>query len=93
MTEFGRRLAENFSAGTDHGHGGAMMLMGPGIAGGQVVADWPGLAPSQLFEERDLQVTIDFRDILAEVVDRRLGNANMESVFPGYHATYHDIAR
>ncbi len=48
MTEFGRRVAENGNAGTDHGHGGLMMLLGGGLVGGQVHGKWPGLAPDAL---------------------------------------------
>jgi len=84
MSEFGRQLNENGSAGTDHGHGNCMLVMGPCVAGGRVLAEWPGLAPEQLFEGRDLQVTIDYRDILGEIVQQRLGNPDLASVFPEY---------
>lgn len=91
MTEFGRRLAENGSVGTDHGHGGAMFLLGPAVRGGRVLADWPGLAPGQLFEERDLEITIDYRDILGEVVQQRLGNPDLAAVFPGYSPVFRGV--
>jgi uncharacterized protein (DUF1501 family) len=91
MTEFGRRLLENGSFGTDHGHGGAMMLMGNSINGGQVITQWPGLQPQNLFEERDLAITIDFRDVLAEIVQRRLGNPNLSYVFPDYTPTFRNV--
>jgi uncharacterized protein (DUF1501 family) len=87
MSEFGRRLLENGSAGTDHGHGNAMLVLGQCIAGGRVLSQWPGLQPEQLFEHRDLGVTIDYRDILAEIVQNRLGNTDLATVFPGYTAT------
>jgi uncharacterized protein (DUF1501 family) len=48
--------------------------------------DWPGLEREQLYEGRDLAVTTDFRDVLGELVSRHLGNAKVESVFPGYSA-------
>ena len=75
MTEFGRRAYENVSLGTDHGRGGVMIVMGSGIAGGRVVTDWPGLEEDRL-DDGDLRVTIDYREILADVIDR-------EDVFPG----------
>lgn len=84
MSEFGRRLEQNGSGGTDHGHGNCMFVMGPCVAGGRVLSNWPGLAPEQLFEGRDLDVTIDYRDILGEVVQQRLGNPDLDGVFPGY---------
>ena len=87
MSEFGRRLYENGNYGTDHGHGGIMLVMGACVAGGRVMAQWPGLQPEQLFEERDLEVTLDYRDILAEIVQQRLGNPNLSFVFPGFTPT------
>lgn len=90
-SEFGRRPAENGSDGTDHGHGNVMMLMGPQIAGGRVLANWPGMAPGQLFENRDLEVTIDFRDVLAEIVKYRLGNPALSYVFPDYTPTMRGV--
>jgi uncharacterized protein (DUF1501 family) len=87
MSEFGRRLTENGSNGTDHGHANSMILMGNCIQGGRVLANWPGLAQNQLFEGLDLQVTIDYRDILAEIVQNRLGNPDLATVFPTYTPT------
>ena len=82
MSEFGRNVFENGSRGTDHGYGGLMMAMGDGIAGGRVLTQWPGLDPSQLFEEQDLKITIDYRDVLAEILDKRMGNPEWRRVFP-----------
>lgn len=82
MSEFGRNAAENASRGTDHGHGGMMLALGAGIAGGRVLSEWPGLAPGQLYEGQDLAITIDYRDVLSEIVTRRLGNPDVKSVFP-----------
>ena len=45
LSEFGRRVQENGSLGTDHGHGSVMLLMGGHVVGGQVHGRWPGLAP------------------------------------------------
>jgi uncharacterized protein (DUF1501 family) len=91
MSEFGRRLMENGGSGTDHGHGTVMFVMGNNIAGGRVLTQWPGLAPGQLFEERDLAVTMDWRDILSEIVYYRLGNPNLGIIFPEYAPTFHGV--
>jgi len=83
MSEFGRTVAENGNAGTDHGHGNVMMVLGGGVRGGRLCGEWPGLEPEQLFERRDLAVTTDFRDVLGELVSSHLGQ-NASQVFPGY---------
>ena len=85
MSEFGRTAAENGSGGTDHGHGGVMMVLGGPVKGGSIYGKWPGLEPEQLFEGRDLAVTTDYRDVLAELVRVHLGQ-NADRVFPGYTA-------
>jgi len=84
MSEFGRTVRENGSRGTDHGHANVMLAFGGGIRGGKVYGEWPGLEPEQLYEQRDLQLTTDFRDVLGELVVRHLGNSRVTSVFPGY---------
>jgi uncharacterized protein (DUF1501 family) len=86
MSEFGRAVTENGSRGTDHGHGNAMLAIGGGVRGGRVYGTWPGLAPEQRFEGRDLAVTTDFRDVFAEVVVRHLGASPAVAgrVFPGF---------
>ncbi len=91
MSEFGRRVAQNASIGTDHGHGNAMFVIGRKINGGQMYGTWPGLGAGQLYQNLDLQVTTDFRDILAEIVQDRLENANLATVFPGYTPTFRNI--
>lgn len=87
MSEFGRQLRENGSLGTDHGHGNAMLVLGNAVAGGRVLSNWPGLDPGDLYEGRDLDVTIDYRDILAEIVSQRLGNTDLGYVFPTFTPT------
>lgn len=84
MSEFGRTAKENGNRGTDHGHANAMFVMGAGVKGGKVLGQWPGLAPEQLYQNRDLAVTTDFRDVLGEAVFRHLGNRKLDNVFPGY---------
>jgi uncharacterized protein (DUF1501 family) len=86
MTEFGRRIEENASGGTDHGTASFMFLMGGGINGRKVYGDWPTLAPDALADPGDLAVTTDYRTVLSEVLDRRLGNPNVSDVFPGFTA-------
>jgi uncharacterized protein (DUF1501 family) len=84
MSEFGRAVAENGNRGTDHGHGNAMFAIGGGVRGGKVYGKWPGLAPEQRFEGRDLAVTTDFRDVFGEIVVRHLGVKDAGTIFPGY---------
>lgn len=86
-SEFGRRVGPNLSEGCDHGFGNAMFLMGDGIDGGRVLTQWPGLDPSSL-NEGDLDVTIDYRDVLAEVAERRLGSPDAGPLFPGHTANF-----
>ena len=81
MSEFGRNAFENGSAGTDHGHGGLMFVMGGGVDGGQVLTEWPGLAKAQLCDGQDLAITIDYRDILSELLEKRLANPDASKVF------------
>jgi uncharacterized protein (DUF1501 family) len=89
MSEFGRNVRQNGSFGTDHGRGNCMFVMGRNITGGRVLLNsWPGLARENLENGQDLKVTLDHRDILAEVVRNRLGNANVAVVFPDYVPTF-----
>ncbi len=79
MSEFGRRIAENTGLGTDHGHGGTMLLLGGGVQGGRVHAKWPGLKEG--VGPGDLAVTTDYRDVLSEVLATRLAGADLGEVF------------
>lgn len=83
QTEFGRRLAENSGLGTDHGRASVMFLLGGGVRGGKVYADWPGLEPHQLEKPGDLRVTTDYRQVLAEVLQSRL-QSDPSHVFAGF---------
>jgi uncharacterized protein (DUF1501 family) len=91
MSEFGRTARENGDRGTDHGHANVMFVMGSGVRGGRVYGDWPGLAQEQLYENRDLALTTDFRDVLGELVARHLGNSNLAAVFPGYEPKFRGL--
>lgn len=84
-TEFGRTAYANGSAGTDHGSGYCMILLGSGVRGGRVHGRWPGLSKSQLHEDRDLAVTTDYRDAFAELARATLG-VDAAALFPGYQA-------
>lgn len=83
MSEFGRRVAENVSLGTDHGHGNVMMVMSGNTTGG-IHGVWPGLAPGQLDQGLDLAITTDYRDVVGEVLQNRGGNTNLADVFPDH---------
>jgi uncharacterized protein (DUF1501 family) len=94
MSEFGRNARQNGSAGTDHGRGNVMFAMGRHITGGRVlVNEWPGLARENLERGQDLKVTLDHRDILAEIVRNRLGNPNIGAIFPDYQPTFRGVTR
>ncbi len=84
MSEFGRTARENGNRGTDHGHANVMFVMGGPVKGGRVYGRWPGLAPEQLNEGRDLALTTDFRRVLGEAVYRHLGAKDLNTVFPGF---------
>lgn len=64
-TEFGRTVAVNGTGGTDHGTGSAAMLIGGGVSGGRVLADWPGLSNANLYEGRDLKPTLSLDTLIA----------------------------
>lgn len=87
MSEFGRTAKENGARGTDHGHANVMFAFGGAVQGGKVYGEWPGLAPDQLYQQRDLAMTTDFRDVLGELVTRQLPGAPVAKVFPGYAAS------
>jgi uncharacterized protein (DUF1501 family) len=84
MSEFGRTARENGNRGTDHGHANVMFILGGPVRGGRVYGRWPGLAPEQLNEGRDLALTTDFRRVLGEALYRHLGAKDLNAVFPGF---------
>ena len=84
MSEFGRTVEENGNAGTDHGHGSLMMVLGGPVQGGKIYGQWPGLEKEQLFEGRDLAVTTDFRTVLSELISGHLGQRDLSLVFPNF---------
>jgi len=85
VTEFGRTAAINGARGTDHGTGGAAFLLGGAVAGGRVIADWPGLSSRALYQGRDLAPTLDLRAVFKGILAEHLGvppRALEDSVFP-----------
>jgi uncharacterized protein (DUF1501 family) len=89
MSEFGRTVHENGNGGTDHGHGNVMWVLGGGVRGGKVYGQWPGLATAQLYQERDLAITTDFRDVVANVLGDRfhLDGAQLGQIFPRFQSS------
>ena len=83
-TEFGRRVAENGSVGTDHGTGSLAYLMGGGVNGGQIISNWPWLDLPNLELGEDLKITTDLRSVMSELLNKRLGGTNVGTVFPGF---------
>jgi uncharacterized protein (DUF1501 family) len=84
MSEFGRTVAENGNNGTDHGHGGYALLCGGKVKGGRIHGEWDGLSEKSLYEGRDLRVTTDFRDLMADVLRNHLGFDPPKGFFPGH---------
>lgn len=91
MSEFGRRASENGSLGTDHGHGSMMMVLGGSVHGGKVHGRWPGLEEGQLISPGDLAVTTDYRDVLSEILAKRLNNPATDEIFPEYQPTMPNV--
>ena len=86
MSEFGRMAHQNGNGGTDHGHAGAMFVIGGAVHGRKVYGKWPGLEAGQLYEGRDLALTTDFRTVFVEIARRHLGAAKIDAMFPGFTA-------
>jgi uncharacterized protein (DUF1501 family) len=85
VTEFGRTAAINGTRGTDHGTATAAFLLGGAVAGGRVIADWPGLAARHLYQGRDLAPTLDLRSVLKGLLAEHLSvpsRALEQAVFP-----------
>ncbi|MEK7483568.1 MAG: DUF1501 domain-containing protein, partial [Planctomycetota bacterium] len=90
VSEFGRTAAQNGTNGTDHGWGNCMMVMGGSVPKARaqnnkpVLTTWPGLSLEQLYQQRDLLHTTDFRDVFGEIVKNHLGNPNLQTVLPNH---------
>lgn len=85
MSEFGRRVDENGSGGTDHGRAGCMLVLGKNVRGGRIHGRWPGLSPAAM-DDLALRVTTDWRDVMSEVLTVRCGlrEDDLALVFPGH---------
>ncbi len=84
ISEFGRTVRENGNGGTDHGHGNVMWVLGGNVRGGKIYGEWPGLANGDLYQNRDIPVTTDFRNAISVVLERhlRLTDPQLQAVFP-----------
>ena len=91
MSEFGRTVRPNGTNGTDHGHATCFFALGGDVNGGKVLGRWPGLAPEQLYENRDLALTTDFRAVFGEIALKHLGAQGLDRIFPGYTGTSADF--
>jgi len=83
ISEFGRTISENGSAGAEHGYGNCMLLLGAGVKGGEVHGRWPGLDSAELVDG-DLGVSLDYRSVFAEIVAKRFPDASLSQVFPDF---------
>ncbi len=86
VTEFGRTVRQNGGRGTDHGTGGVGLVLGGAVNGGRILGDWPGLAPNQLYQNRDLYPANDMRGLLASLLQEQFGFSKSgltRTVFPG----------
>ena len=84
-TEFGRTARPNGTGGTDHGEGSLAMLLGGAVAGGKVIADWPGLSTGALYEGRDLKPTTDLDALIGGALAQHYGiepSRVMSTLFP-----------
>ncbi len=84
MTEFGRRVAENGSVGTDHGFGAVMLVLGGRVNGGHVYGPWAGLSPDVIGARGDVVPGVDFRNVLGDVAHDVLGVTSPATLFPGH---------
>lgn len=85
QSEFGRRVRQNGSGGTDHGYGNQMLVLGGPVNGRKLYGQWLGLSPETLSPYfGDVPATTDYRRVFSEILIRRLGNNKLGTVFPGY---------
>ena len=84
-TEFGRRLYENASLGTDHGRGFALMTLGSRIKGGRIVGPWPAVIENESpAGPGGMKVAHDYRSVFTEVLRGAMGLERPEAVFPKF---------
>ncbi|HEY3730385.1 MAG TPA: DUF1501 domain-containing protein [Steroidobacteraceae bacterium] len=97
-TEFGRTAAANGTHGTDHGTASAAFLLGGAVAGGRILGDWPGLSARSLYQQRDLNPTLDLRSVMKSVLRDHLqvsARSLDKDVFPDSRSLpyLHDLLR
>ncbi|MEO1643825.1 MAG: DUF1501 domain-containing protein [Chloroflexota bacterium] len=86
MSEFGRRVQENGAGGTDHGHGGMMMIMSPDLQNTTVHGTWPGMN-TRFLDDGDIAITTDYRDVLSSVLLQRTALDDPAAIFPDHTVT------
>lgn len=86
MSEFGRRVQENGAGGTDHGHGGMMMVMSPDLADVRVHGEFPGMN-TRFLDDGDIAITTDYRDVLGNILMQRTPLTDAQAVFPEHTLT------
>lgn len=84
ITEFGRTVRENGNRGTDHGHGSCFFVINGNVKPKNIIANWKDLKKENLYEERDLPVTTDFRDIFSEILRTQFSFNDLSKVFPDH---------
>lgn len=84
VTEFGRTVRENGNRGTDHGHGSCFFVINGNLKSKNIIANWKDLKKENLYEERDLPVTTDFRDVFSEILKTQFSLSDLSKVFPDY---------
>ena len=85
QSEFGRRVRQNGSGGTDHGYGNPLLVLGGPVNGRRLYGQWLGLDPQILSPYfGDIPATTDFRRVFSELMIRRMGNNKLGEIFPGY---------
>jgi uncharacterized protein (DUF1501 family) len=95
LSEFGRTVHENGGAGTDHGHGNVLWVLGGRVRGGDIYGEWPGLGAAQLYQRRDLAVTTDYRTAIAVILERhlRLDDRRLAQIFPDLPRTSSNLGQ
>lgn len=88
MTEFGRRVAENNSGGTDHGRASVALVIGSGIGGGKIHGDWGSLEPSRLDGDGNVAPSVDLRQVVAEALGWVQDGPRLAAVFPGFQPSH-----
>lgn len=92
LSEFGRTVIENGSAGVDHGDGNVMFVLGGNVNGGHIYGSWPTIDSNGL-KQNALRGTTDYRDVLGELLVRRCGVGSLSTVFPQFRPSFLGVAK